>query len=338
MDGSLDTVTRAKPNAYGDIVEGLPLSKGEQDFNKFQKRASEPTVEKGVRGLKFFFPATSVGRIQNNLGIHAEACGEVFIGETRPICLEIRASDLPVWGNPNILEKIDFDNINELRLSSNNAGDEDPSEKSVLAMLNIARKAKNLTGVYFVSFNPGLAAINYAVTFPKLTRFSINNSNESAKGFAKRAFLKKLEYLEVSGMLDVDAVIARLAGSKKLQALIIDETNPSIAALASLKTLPNLVYLSYGGRVISEEQLDAISQIPSLKCFMARRAKCNVESIINLKGFKHLEEFTVDGWSKEDIARFKKSFPHCKIDVHERNAPPLAEEDFERSSRPTDKE
>ncbi len=338
LDGSLDTVTRAKPNAYGDIVENLPISRGEQLFNQFKKRASQPAVKNGVRGLKFFFPATSVGRIQNNLGIHAEARGEVFVGETRPICLEIRESDPAVWANPNILEKIDIDNINEIRLSRNNSVEEDPREKSVLAMLKIARKAKNLIGVHFAGFNPGLAVIDYVETFPKLTRFSINNSNESAKDFAKRPFLKKLEYLEVSGMLDVDAVIAALAGSKKLQALIIDETNPSLAALASLKTFPNLVYLSYGSAVITDEQLAAISNIPSLNYFVARRSQCNIESMVKLKGFKRLTEFTIAGWSKEDVARFKKSFPQCKINVHEKSTPPLAEEDFERLSRPTDKE
>jgi len=330
----LDLVTGTKPDAYADTVITPSIAKAAQDFANYKKRTPIEGYKHGKHGIRFFFPVTSVGKLQNNRGIRTEAREEVFIGAVPPICLEVRENDPAVWAHPEILEKLDTGYINELRISRTNTVDDDPRETPVLAMLAIVRKWKNFIGVHFAGFNPTVGVLDFVETFPHLTRFTMNNSNESGKDLAKRSLLRRLSFLEVSGIKDVDDVIAAVSGSKILQSLLIDDTSPSTAALESLKTCPNLTLLSYGGPIISDEQLEAISNISSLRTFVMRHAHVGVETFVKHKNFKHLTKLETDDWSKAQLALFHKSFPNCRIEIQQKRQRVFNEDDYANSGNP----
>jgi len=317
----VEVETSAPPGVLANKTD-LAADKLKKCFADFKTRSASFKLINGSWYVTYFFPETEIGEIVTLDNFSIPAKGATRLAVRRPMSLKIRRGrDRIIWENPDLLKKIDLNEIDGLILSCEDDGLVDTTDDKTtdvtftVKVLAIASCWKNFNSLQFKEFaldNQVMAAVD---KLAGLTKFGLTQSDNSGAELARFAFLRRMKVLNVSDIREVDSVLNALRGSKNLVSLNISDTTPSAQALRQLKSCSELRGLAFCSSSINEAQLVAISELPYLEKFNTRGSTFNREFFFKLKGFEALKTLLITNkdWSNKQLASLKSAFPHCQI-------------------------
>jgi serine/threonine protein kinase len=255
-----------KFKATKSITSSIDKATGERVFHCPEVHMGAFYWHKGQKNTDISdFDSRIYGRI--------DAYGETRVPADEPITLALDISrNREAWHEPICLTKFGAREINGLRLLSQGRVDEiatDAERKAqdmeVVALVKAISGWTNCQAVEFDKIAVPDEALVELDKHRELRRFSALTAPMDPKVLAKRQFLQRLAYLELSPMDDCDLVLNSLKGSTALESITISHSLISVAGFHALATCPNLKILYLANCPIKTPALEAIIAIKSLK-------------------------------------------------------------------------
>ncbi len=295
-----------------------------ESFDKFQAKATKPFNKDGQEWLEMYFPSQPIGIVIPQREVSQLAAGTIEVPLKHPINLIFdRFAHRYIWKAPEILTKIDPTYIDTVSFSTPGYSSmlDDPnaskneSEAQILAMLSILSGWKNLHEIHFNEFTLTPKIFRLLDSFPNLRGLEIRNSDNNGVDLAPYGFLRRLNSLELVGMKNVDGAIDALHGSTTMELLNVSRTDISPKAILSLKNCPNLRRFALEETPVTDQQLDAIVQLPQSADLCLRETHLTPEKVLSIKRKKSLGTISVTnyGWSKEQLTAIARAFPQCEV-------------------------
>jgi serine/threonine protein kinase len=148
-----------------------------------------------------------------------------------------------------------------------------------------------------------------------IRRLHMRLSNFDSALLARAKWFNGLRLFDANSAVSIDPLLLALAGAPRLESVVIDDTDPSKAALAVLETCPKLTSLEMDDANINDDKLDAICEIAGLYNLTLKNNQLTFGGLKKLTRLKRLRILDVRyvPVSENDLDELRRLMPNCKI-------------------------
>ncbi len=295
------------------LFSGIKESSPSTQLMAFGPIKSHLATDTGLR--VFQFPDTSIGSIIDlSTSEEHNAAGTVSVSRDHTYTLSLNENLVPItFQSPQVLEQIGKDEFVGLELKaklgmfistkseastqkldlngptrSERVGN---SQKQLISILKIVSGWSKLSVLTLEDFTLNKEIFESIDRLPSLRLLVVKSSEFSISDFSQYNFLSRLRFLRMQdpGERQIDPLLYKLAGSVNLNVLELDNVDFSAAALQQLGRCPHFRQLALKQVLVSDDDIQAISQLRGLRTVSFDRVKLKDGQIAALVKNKKLE-------------------------------------------------
>lgn len=267
-------------------------------------------------GLRVFqFPETSIGSIIDlSTSEDHDARGTISLSRDHTYTLSLNENLVPIaFQCPQVLEQIGKNEFIGLELKAklgmfisakSEANDQKldlngptrservaNSQKQLISILKIVLGWSKLSVLTLEDFTLNKEIFESIDRLPHLELLIVKSSEFSMSDFSQYNFLSRLRFLRMEdpGERQIDPLLYKLAGSANLNVLELDNVDFSAPALEQLGRCPQFRQLALKQVLVSDDDIQAISQLRGLRTVSFDRVKLKDSQIAALVKHKKLE-------------------------------------------------
>jgi serine/threonine protein kinase len=295
------------------LFSGIKTSSPSTELIAFGPIKSHLAADTGLR--VFQFPETSIGSIIDlSTSEDHNARGTVSVSKDHTYTLSLNENLVPItFKCPQVLEQIGKDEFiglelkaklgmfisarsetNDQKLDLNGPTRSERvanSQKQLLSILKIVSGWSKLKVLTLEDFTLNKEIFESIDRLPNLKMLIVKSSEFSMSDFSEYKFLSRLSFLRMqeSGERQIDSLLYKLAASANLNVLELDNVDFTAPALEQLRHCPHLLQLAFKQVLVSDDDIQAISQLRGLRSVSFDRVKLTDSQLAALVKHKKLE-------------------------------------------------
>lgn len=166
------------------------------------------------------------------------------------------------------------------------------------------------------STNVSSAVLHDLAELPQLRELKLNQTQVDDEGIEELKKFKSLEHLELKHTKATRDCLKNIVKIPTLNTLRLQGPQFIKGDISHLSELKHLEDLNLSDCGVDDELLPEIENLNGLRSLDLSRAQISSDAICKLNGLEHLEHLTVKNCpdvEEEELAKFKKQFPGCKV-------------------------